>query len=252
MHPMAAVDTQLMGYLFDIINEFPASVRYDDVNNYFEVASDIAISGNAFGFQDSVYNASNFFSRAIPIQTYLVEQRIEYNGPRVRDIFKPHDYGKYLRNNALNNNMVDGFYSSILRAPTAMKQMLQRVVSQQISCNNSVCDNSSIYFKLFMNCFIRSRLYIANMNPRMPGDFNNSTFEYCNVNNPAQFSEENITRYCADQFMSFFQSRCSSLDWITMMEILGCQSPYFRSTVDNLVLPTNRISWYQCGLLLYF
>lgn len=62
IHPMATIDTQLMGFLFDIINKFPASVRFDEVNNSFEVSSDIAISGNAFGFQDKLHaNIQTFF-----------------------------------------------------------------------------------------------------------------------------------------------------------------------------------------------
>lgn len=236
----SADTTQLLGFLYTMLNKYPDAVVYDDVNDRMTVRSRMLTGGAPFSLQQ-VFEPDAHFSTCLVEDVTLVPQRIIWGQANIIDRFRPVDYAKYMRNNAINNQLVDIFYSTVLQAPVAHKAMLQRVVSQKISTGNPICNNRGLYFKMFCNAIARARIAVADRNPRLPQIVNENTgFEFCDVNSP-QFNEANLNRWADEGYFSFFERRESSDDALTFMEIMGYNGMYFRSLPGDPVMPFNRL-----------
>lgn len=184
-----AQSTQFIGYVYNIINRHSNSINYDELNSSMILSSEMMFAGTGFALQ-AVYEPFVHINTSLPENTHTLIQRMDWAEPNAISKWMPHDFGRYLRNGAVNNHMVDPFYTAVLRAPVIAKAMLQQVMAAKLDCGATVVDNRAVYFKLFYNCYARARLALAEQQPHMPiWAAANSSFEICRVDIPAQFSE---------------------------------------------------------------
>lgn len=181
-------------------------------------------------------------SRFMPAQTVICQRRFPELQSRKIDDIEENAYSKFLKSGILNKHSIEVFVNDALQPTQLQRNELTERMNKIISRGLGVFDNTYMYFKLWCHIYMRAMFSSYNEPVQIPVAAAPTRLVFVQFGDPANVPNWNdLDTYASEQYLTAFETRNHTQNFITMLHILGDDTLYFDSVAGNPVCPWHGI-----------